>query len=119
MINVALLGFGVVGSGTAEVLDENRAQIQKYVGDTVAVKYILDLRDFPDSPYASLIVHDFDVILNDPEVSIVAEMIGVQIHELLVPVIRDTYMFNTAICCATAEECLDTLSLFYPVAPVQ
>ena len=76
MINVALLGFGVVGSGTAEVLDENRAQIQKYVGDTVAVKYILDLRDFPDSPYASLIVHDFDVILNDPEVSIVAEMIG-------------------------------------------
>ena len=76
MINVALLGFGVVGSGTAEVLDENRAQIQKYVGDTVAVKYILDLRDFPDSPYASLIVHDFDVILNDPEVSIIAEMIG-------------------------------------------
>ena len=76
MINVALLGFGVVGGGTAEVLDENRAQIEKYVGDTVAVKYILDLRDFPDSPYASLIVHDFDVIVNDPEVSIVAEMIG-------------------------------------------
>ena len=76
MINVALLGFGVVGGGTAEVLDENRAQIQKYVGDDVAVKYILDLRDFPDSPYASLIVHDFDVIVNDPDVSIVAEMIG-------------------------------------------
>ena len=76
MINVALLGFGVVGSGTAEVLDENRAQIEKYVGDTVSVKYILDLRDFPDSPYASLIVHDFDVILNDPEITIIAEMIG-------------------------------------------
>lgn len=76
MINVALLGFGVVGSGTAEVLDENRAQIKKYVGDTVAVKYILDLRDFPGSPYASLIIHDFNIILNDPEVSIVAEMIG-------------------------------------------
>ncbi len=76
MINVALLGFGVVGSGTAEVLDENRAQIEKYVGDTVSVKYILDLRDFPDSPYASLIVHDFDVILNDSEITIIAEMIG-------------------------------------------
>ncbi len=76
MINVALLGFGVVGSGTAEVLDENRAQIKKYVGDDVAVKYILDLRDFPDSPYASLIVHDFDTILSDPTVTIIAEMIG-------------------------------------------
>ncbi len=54
-----------------------------------------------------------------PAIAVVAEMIGVQIHELLVPMIRDTYMFNTAICCATAEECLDTLSLFYPVAPVQ
>ncbi|MBQ9080656.1 MAG: homoserine dehydrogenase [Clostridia bacterium] len=76
MINVALLGFGVVGSGTAEVLDANRAQIEKYVGDAVAVKYILDLREFPNSPYASLIVHDYDIILNDPEVSIIAEMIG-------------------------------------------
>lgn len=76
MINVALLGFGVVGSGTAEVLDENRAQIKNYVGDDVAVKYILDLRDFPDSPYASLIVHNFDTILSDPSVSIIAEMIG-------------------------------------------
>ena len=76
MINVALLGFGVVGGGTAEVLDENRARIKNYVGDDVAVKYILDLRDFPDSPYASLIVHDYDIILSDPSVSIVAEMIG-------------------------------------------
>jgi len=76
MINVALLGFGVVGNGTAEVLTENRTQIEKYVGQPVNLKYILDIRDFPDSPFASLIVHDFDVILNDPEVQIVAEMIG-------------------------------------------
>ncbi len=76
MIYVALLGFGVVGSGTAEVLTENRAQIEKYVGDKVEIKYILDLRDFPDSPFAHLIVHDFNIILNDPDVSIVAEMIG-------------------------------------------
>ncbi len=50
-----------------------------------------------------------------PAVTVAAEVGGVQIHELLVPVIRDTYMFNTTICCATAEECLDVLSLFYAV----
>ncbi len=76
MINIALLGFGTVGSGTAEVIDLNRAQIEKYTGQPVAVKYILDRRDFPDSPYSSLIIHDFNIILNDPTVSIVAEMIG-------------------------------------------
>ena len=76
MINIALLGFGTVGSGTAEVIDHNRAQIEKYTGQPVAVKYILDRRDFPDSPYGSLIIHDFNIILNDPTVSIVAEMIG-------------------------------------------
>lgn len=76
MINVAVLGFGVVGSGTVEVLTQNKALIEKKVGDTVNVKYILDLRDFPDSPFASLVVHDFNVILNDPEVSVVAEMMG-------------------------------------------
>lgn len=76
MINVALLGFGTVGSGTAEVLDINRSQIESYTGQPVTVKYILDRRDFPDSPYGSLIVHDFGVILNDPTVTVVAEMIG-------------------------------------------
>ena len=76
MINVAVLGFGVVGSGTVEVLTENKALIEKKVGDTVNIKYILDLRDFPGNPFESLIVHDFNIILNDPEVSIVAEMMG-------------------------------------------
>ncbi len=76
MINVALLGFGTVGSGTAEVLDINRAKIESYTGQPVTVKYILDRRDFPDSPYGGLIVHDFDIILGDPTVTIVAEMIG-------------------------------------------
>ena len=76
MINVAVLGFGVVGSGTVEVLTQNKALIEKKVGDKVNVKYILDLRDFPDSPFNSLVVHDFNIILNDPEVSIVAEMMG-------------------------------------------
>ncbi len=76
MLNVALLGFGVVGSGTAEILTENRELIKKRVGQDVNIKYILDLRDFPDSPFEKLIVHDFNIILNDPDVSVVAEMMG-------------------------------------------
>ena len=76
MIHVALLGFGVVGSGTAEVLTQNKAIIEKKVGQAVNIKYILDLRDFPDSPFADRIVHDFNIIANDPEVSVVAEMMG-------------------------------------------
>ena len=76
MIHVALLGFGVVGSGTAEVLTQNKAIIEKKVGQPISIKYILDLRDFPGSPFEDLIVHDFNVIVNDPEVSVVAEMMG-------------------------------------------
>ena len=76
MIHVALLGFGVVGSGTAEVLTQNKAIIEKKVGREVNIKYILDLRDFPDSPFADRIIHDFRIIADDPEVSVVAEMMG-------------------------------------------
>ncbi len=76
MIKAALLGFGVVGSGCAEVLTQNKDLIKAKVGDQVEIKYILDLRDFPDSPFADRIVHDFDIIVNDPEVAIVAEMMG-------------------------------------------
>ena len=76
MINIALLGFGVVGSGCAEVLTSVKDKISAQVGDEISIKYILDLRDFPDSPFGKLIVHDFNTILNDPEVSVVAEMMG-------------------------------------------
>ncbi len=76
MIHIAILGFGVVGSGTAEVLTQNKALIEKKVGDTINIKYILDLRDFPDHPLGHLVTHDFNDILNDPEVSLVAEMMG-------------------------------------------
>ena len=76
MIHVALLGFGVVGSGTAEVLTQNQSIIEKKIGQAVNIKYILDLRDFPDSPFADRIVHDFKIIANDPDVSVVAEMMG-------------------------------------------
>ena len=76
MLHIALLGFGTVGSGTAEVLTSNKSMIESYIGNEINIKYILDLRDFPDSPFADRIVHDFDIILNDPEVTLVAEMMG-------------------------------------------
>ncbi len=76
MQKIAILGFGVVGSGVAEVLTENKKLIEKRLGEPIEIKYILDLRDFPDSPFADKVIHDFNVILNDPEISIVAEMMG-------------------------------------------
>lgn len=75
-LKVALLGFGVVGSGTAQVITENQDRIRQATGRGMDIKYILDLRDFPDSPFASLIVHNFDIIVNDPEVDVVVEMMG-------------------------------------------
>ncbi len=76
MIQVAILGFGVVGSGVAEVLTQNKKIIEEKLGQAVNIKYILDLRDFPESPFGKLVIHDFNIILNDPEVQIVAEMMG-------------------------------------------
>lgn len=76
MAKVAILGFGVVGSGVAEVLSVNGDQIDRRVHSTVELKYILDVRDFPDSPFASKIIHDFSIIENDPDVDIVVETIG-------------------------------------------
>ncbi len=76
MIQIAILGFGVVGSGTACVISENRNQLAAYCGEDVNIKYILDLRDFPDHPLGDRVVHDVNVILNDPEVVLVAEMMG-------------------------------------------
>ncbi len=76
MVNVAILGFGVVGSGVAEVLTQNKSIIESKLSKEINIKYILDLRDFPGNPFENKIVHDFNVILNDPEVSVVAEMMG-------------------------------------------
>ena len=75
MVEIAILGFGVVGSGTAEVLTENKALIEERLGCEYHIRYILDLREFPDSPFASRIVHDFNVFLYVLEVSVVAEML--------------------------------------------
>ncbi len=76
MAKIAILGFGVVGSGVAEVLTQNKNVIENKLLEEVNIKYILDLREFPDSPFGHLVIHDFNTILEDPEVSIVVEMMG-------------------------------------------
>jgi len=76
MAEIAVLGFGVVGSGTVEVIDRNNAKVASNSGQNVRVKYILDVREFPDSPYKDLFVDNFDPIVNDPDVSVVVEVIG-------------------------------------------
>lgn len=76
MIRIALLGFGVVGSGTAEVLTENRSLLAARAGEEIDIRYILDRREFPDHPLGDRVVHDIAPILADPEVRVVAEMMG-------------------------------------------
>ncbi len=73
---IAVMGFGVVGSGTVELLDKNKDVIKNRCGQEIEVKYILDLRDFPDSPYKDKLTKSFDDILNDPEITVVAELMG-------------------------------------------
>ena len=76
MINIALLGYGTVGSGVVEVLETNRESINKRAGEELNLKYVLDLRDFPGDPIQEKIVHDYEVIANDPEIQIVIEVMG-------------------------------------------
>ncbi len=74
---VAVMGFGTVGSGVAELLDKNHDSIvKKSMQESLELKYILDIRDFPDSPYKDKLIKDFNIILNDPEVRIVVETMG-------------------------------------------
>ncbi|MBE6754310.1 MAG: homoserine dehydrogenase [Ruminococcaceae bacterium] len=76
MIQIAVIGHGVVGSGVVDLLHENKAGISSRAHETIRVKYILDLRDFPELPYASKFIKDFATIENDDEVRIVVECIG-------------------------------------------
>lgn len=76
MIKVAIMGYGTIGSGVAEVLDINKKSIASRVGEEVTLKYVLDLRDFTGDPIQDKIVHDYKVIAEDPEVSIVVETMG-------------------------------------------
>ena len=76
MIQVAVMGYGTVGSGVVEVIEKNKAEINKKSGEDIHIKYILDLRDFPGDPYADKVVHDVEQILTDPEVKIICETMG-------------------------------------------
>lgn len=76
MLQVAVLGYGTVGNGVVEVLFKNAELIEKRVGEKLNVKAVLDLRDFPGDIHEDLIVHDVDVIINDPEIKIVCEAMG-------------------------------------------
>ena len=76
MAKVAVLGYGTVGSGVVEVLDTNAAEVEKSAGEKIELKYILDLRDFPGDKHESQVVHDINVILDDPEVDVICETMG-------------------------------------------
>lgn len=76
MIKIAVLGYGTVGSGVVEVIATNGKTIEKRIGDSLEIKYVLDLREFPETPVENLITHDFNEIVNDEEVKIVVEVMG-------------------------------------------
>lgn len=76
MVQIAVLGYGTVGSGVVEVLNTNKNSIAKKTGEEIQVKYVLDLRDFPEDPIQEKIVHDYNIILDDPEIQVVAEVMG-------------------------------------------
>ena len=76
MVNVAVLGYGTIGSGVVEVLQTNTEIIAQRAGEEIAVKYILDLRDFSGDPNADKVVHDYDIIDKDEDVQVVVECMG-------------------------------------------
>lgn len=76
MINIAVLGYGTVGSGVVDVINTNQDSINRRAGDEIRIKYVLDLRDFPGDPVQEVLVHDYETIVNDPEVDIVVEVMG-------------------------------------------
>ncbi len=75
-MNIAVLGYGTVGSGVVEVINTNRNSIAKRAGKDICVKYVLDLRDFEGDPVQEILVHDYDTILTDKTVDIVVEVMG-------------------------------------------
>ena len=76
MVKVAVLGYGTIGSGVVEVLATNKETVTRNAGTEVEVKYVLDLRDFPGDPVEHMLVHDYQPIIDDPEVDIIVEVMG-------------------------------------------
>ena len=76
MIKVAILGYGTVGSGVFQIIKENKELITNKAGQEIDIKYVLDLREFPGDPCENVLVHDYNIILNDPEVEVIIEVMG-------------------------------------------
>lgn len=76
MVNIAVLGYGTVGSGVVEVIKKNQDIVNKRSGKDINIKYVLDLREFEGDPVQKILVHDFDVILNDKDVDVIVEVMG-------------------------------------------
>ena len=96
MLNIALMGYGVIGSGVAKVIEENKKLIASRLGEEVYLKYILEIRDMSGTPYADRVVTDLNVILNDPEVKVVVEVMG-GIHPSTVSCKRPAQMVSSSI----------------------
>ena len=75
-MKIAVMGYGTIGSGVVEVLEVNKELLAERAGEVIEVKYILDLRDFPNDPYEKCIVHDYKTIVEDEEIGIVVEAMG-------------------------------------------
>ena len=76
MVNIAVMGYGTVGSGVVEVINTNGKRINQRIGEELNIKYVLDLRDFPGDPVQEKIIHDFETIIQDDDVKIVVEVMG-------------------------------------------
>ena len=101
MAKIAIMGFGTVGSGVLEVCRRNAASIARRAGEPVEVKYILDVRDFSDSPDAALFTKSIDTILNDPEVRVVVETIGGT--KFAYPYVRQCLESGRSVCTSNKE----------------
>ena len=76
MINVAVLGYGTIGSGVVEVLTKNKDIVANHAGEQIQVTRVLDLREFPGSPIEKILTHNFDDIAEDDTIDIVVEVMG-------------------------------------------
>ncbi len=75
-MKVAVMGFGTVGSGVCEILAQNAASVSQRAGEEISLKYVLDIRDYPNSPFEKYLTKNFEDIVNDDEVKVVCETIG-------------------------------------------
>lgn len=108
MSKIAVMGYGTVGSGVVEVLLTNRDSIAKRAGESVDIKYVLDLRDFPGSVIEDRLIKDFDIIKNDPEIDIVVETMGG---------INPAYQFVKTCLCSGKSVCTSNKELVAKYGP--